>query len=366
MLSQSGHRIPQVDVSIYPLVTTIQKDPISCGLFALNAISHYYLQQNCPLLQPDILSLAHYQMEIGLELLQEGTTAGNDTSFPFTLSNISPCIFIQPLPDILPIPPVYQRGVDPLPHISLHYFQMEGPTIHNTSPSDHAKDFPNSPISTPSLLTKNLFNKTSSALASDSDLPPSTKATKQAGLLDFFSKVPSEEFHAKWRKRKRDNEERDREEYKKRMQRGVDERLHKKAHKREQNWLAQERRWRKVKEKAKAESKNEIGQDSSEASIPDSHIPAWSEVAASSHPRQLIVSELKKREKEKTGQPYKPSKRNTVESQNINWKSPTFWPMIDQAVREQIGKPNLSGIIHTLQSRDNQFKYLTHQRLSDW
>jgi len=55
--------------------------------------------------------------------------------------------------------------------------------------------------------------------------------------------------------------------------------------------------------------------------------------------------ELKKKEKEKTCQPYKPSKHNSMQSQNINWKSPTFWPMIDQAAKEQVGKPNLSKII---------------------
>jgi len=55
-----------------------------------------------------------------------------------------------------------------------------------------------------------------------------------------------------------------------------------------------------------------------------------------------------------------------MQSQNINWKSPTFWPMIDQTVKEQVGKPNLSEIIQTLQSRDQQFQHLTHQQLSDW
>jgi hypothetical protein len=94
--------------------------------------------------------------------------------------------------------------------------------------------------------------------------------------------------------------------------------------------------------------------------------PTRSEVAASSRPKQLIVSALKHKEKEKAGQTYKPSKRDAIENQNINWKSPTFWPIIDQVVREQIGKPNLSEIIRILQSRDQRFKHLTHQRLSDW
>lgn len=40
--------------------------------------------------------------------------------------------------------------------------------------------------------------------------------------------------------------------------------------------------------------------------------------------------------------------------------------MIDQVVKEYVGKPNLSEIIRTLQRRDKRFQYLTHQRLSDW
>jgi len=40
--------------------------------------------------------------------------------------------------------------------------------------------------------------------------------------------------------------------------------------------------------------------------------------------------------------------------------------MIDRAVKGQIGKPNLSKIIKTLQDRDPRFSHLTHQRLSDW
>ena len=90
------------------------------------------------------------------------------------------------------------------------------------------------------------------------------------------------------------------------------------------------------------------------------------EVVTASRPKQLIVTALKCKEKEKAGQPYKPSKQSSKQSQNINWKSPTFWPMIDRAVKEQVGKPNLSEIIRTLQSRDKRFEHLTHQRLSEW
>ena len=103
-----------------------------------------------------------------------------------------------------------------------------------------------------------------------------------------------------------------------------------------------------------------------EASTPDLSIPTRLEVATASRPKQLIVTALKRKEKEKAGQPYKPSKQSSKQSQNINWKSPTFWPMIDRAVKEQVGKPNLSEIIRTLQSRDKRFEHLTHQQLSEW
>jgi len=95
--------------------------------------------------------------------------------------------------------------------------------------------------------------------------------------------------------------------------------------------------------------------------IPDPHIPTHLEVATSSHPKQLIVTTLKQKEKESTGQPYQPSKRDSAQSHNINWKSPTFWPMINRAVKEQVGKPNLSKIIQTLRDRDPRFIHLTHQ-----
>jgi hypothetical protein len=82
----------------------------------------------------------------------------------------------------------------------------------------------------------------------------------------------------------------------------------------------------------------------------------------------MIVTTLKWKRKEAdgTGRPFKPSKRDTAQSSNINWKSPTFWPIIDGVVKQQVGKPNLSEIIRTLQDRDPRFIYLTHQRLSDW
>ena len=178
-----------------------------------------------------------------------------------------------------------QAAVNPLPHIP----------FHNTT-SDHTDDFPTCPmaqdlpdypmiedppdypISNPSLSTEALImdfsvdpdfcdspidrppsstftsssiftSETSSAVASESNLslPSSPKAKKQAGLLDFFSKIPSEEFHTKWRKRKRENEERDQEEYAEREQKGEAQKLRKQAHRRESNRISQGRRWEKLK-----------------------------------------------------------------------------------------------------------------------
>ena len=89
-------------------------------------------------------------------------------------------------------------------------------------------------------------------------------------------------------------------------------------------------------------------------------------MAASSRPRQLIVTTLKKREKHYTGQPYKPSKQDSAQSRNINWKSPAYWPLIDQVVREWVGKPNLTEIVWIIKSRNTRYEHLTHQQLSDW
>ena len=58
-------------VLVHPLSTAHQDDGISCGLFALNAISHHYLGH--PLLSPDEISLACNRMEIALDLLHANT-----------------------------------------------------------------------------------------------------------------------------------------------------------------------------------------------------------------------------------------------------------------------------------------------------
>jgi hypothetical protein len=105
----------------------------------------------------------------------------------------------------------------------------------------------------PSEASSALASEVSSALASDSELPPlpSTKARKQTDLLNFFSKMPSDELHAKWQKRKRDNEDKDREEYAKRKQKNEAENLRKLTTKRANNQVSQKkRRDRLQKEKA--------------------------------------------------------------------------------------------------------------------
>ena len=75
MLSRAGTPMPGSDISIYPLSTGVQRDGISCGLFALNSISHHYLPQTFSILQHGTLSFALYRMELALELLQEGAVS---------------------------------------------------------------------------------------------------------------------------------------------------------------------------------------------------------------------------------------------------------------------------------------------------
>jgi len=113
-----------------------------------------------------------------------------------------------------------------------------------------------------------LPSEVSSAVASDSDLPPpSTKATKQTNLHGFFSSVPSEEPHARWRKRKRDNKEKDREEYAERKKEDEAERLRKLTNKRIKNQISQKKRRDRMKEEEAALS--ETGQDSPVSSFDD-------------------------------------------------------------------------------------------------
>lgn len=203
----------------------------------------------------------------------------------FTLSNISPPVFIQPLPDTLPIPPIQPATIDPLPQTLPHISQIKESIPHDALTSDYAGS-PGYPSPVSDYLALDSLNnfssgpefssidypppsafpsETSSALVSDSELlpPSSTKATKQTDLHNFFSKVPAEEFHAGWRKRKRDNEQKDKEEHAERKKKDDAERLVKKARRREQNRLAQMKRRAKLKGKAKIESRADTEEDTS-------------------------------------------------------------------------------------------------------
>jgi hypothetical protein len=75
MLERSTHRMPESDISVYPLSITGQRDSNSCGLLALNAISHHYLPQKSPLLQPGTLSIAQARLELALDHLQDGAVS---------------------------------------------------------------------------------------------------------------------------------------------------------------------------------------------------------------------------------------------------------------------------------------------------
>ena len=75
---------------------------------------------------------------------------------------------------------------------------------------------------------------------------------------------------------------------------------------------------------------------------------------------------MKRQEKEKAGKPHTPSKRDTAPHKTINWKSPTFWPAIEAAARQQIGKPNHSKLVANLQDKDPRFAFLSHRRIGEW
>jgi len=69
--TRSRRNMDDNPISIHPLPTSFQNDSISCGLLALNALSHHYLNQ--PLLSPNKISLACARMEIALDLLSGNT-----------------------------------------------------------------------------------------------------------------------------------------------------------------------------------------------------------------------------------------------------------------------------------------------------
>lgn len=120
-----------------------------------------------------------------------------------------------------------------------------------SGPISSSSDFYDSPMDQPPSSA--FPSKASSAVASDSEVPSSTKATKQTGLLNFFPKVPTEQAYASWRKRKRENQEKDREEYEELKRQEKVEENKKKVHRCEQNQRAQQKRRSKFKKQPPAE-----------------------------------------------------------------------------------------------------------------
>ena len=258
-----------------------------------------------------------------------------------------------------------------------------------TSPSgyDHT-EYSGSDLATHPPPSSNAPSDVPSAVTSDSDLPQpgSSKQAQQSGLLNFFSVVPAEDSYSMWRKRKRDNLERDEEERAETMRREEKWKEEKAEKLRSRKRLNQQTHRKKEKAKEiQAGIRNKDGKK-----LPVSHIftlgipkfigtkviaekiqeevqvPSHSEVAATSRPRKPILSEVKRREKESVGKVYTPSKRDAAALRTINWKSPTYWPMIEAAARQQTGKPNLSKLVKRLQDQHPHFRHLTHRRLSEW
>ena len=67
LTTKSSHIPAHTRITLHQLPTGYQEDSSSCGLFALNSISHHYLE--CQLLSPDPAILASYQMEIALNII---------------------------------------------------------------------------------------------------------------------------------------------------------------------------------------------------------------------------------------------------------------------------------------------------------
>jgi hypothetical protein len=95
-------------------------------------------------------------------------------------------------------------------------------------------------------------------------------------------------------------------------------------------------------------------------------LPTRADVAATSRPKKAIMAEVKKREMAKAGQVYNLTKQESTLPTYINWKSPAFWPLIDQAAKRQVGKPNHSALIKQLQQQDPRFNHLSHRRIGEW
>lgn len=182
-----------------------------------------------------------------------------------------------------------------------------------------------------------------------------------------------------------DNLERDEKERAETMRQEEQWKEEKAAKRRKHNTLAQQKHRKKKKaEEIKAGVRNKDGKK-----LPVSHTsvletvkltcrkvitetdqeiqaPSRAQVAAASRPRKAILGEIKQREKKRAGKVYTPSKRDADPLKNINWMSPTFWPIIDAAAKKQGPKANISKLVRQLQERDPRFKYFRRQSLSEW
>ena len=126
---------------------------------------------------------------------------------------------------------------------------------HTNSPVYNHSDYSGSDIPPHLPLSSNMPTEVSSAIASDSDLPP---PPVQTNLLKFFSAVPADEAYSTWAKRKRDIQERDKEEHVE-VVRQQEEWREKKCQKlRDRNRLSQQKHRKKIKnQEQKAGIQNE-------------------------------------------------------------------------------------------------------------
>ena len=146
-----------------------------------------------------------------------------------------------------------------------------------------------------------------------------------------------------WRKRKRGEEEHARVQHQE--EEWKNEKLEKLC---DRNHLAQQKRRKKLKtQEIEAGIQNKDGKKLPVSQVfslrivklkcmkmvraTELELPSRAEVAAASHPKKAIVAEMKQREKEKAGKVYVPSKHDAAPYKNVNWMSPTFWPIIETA-----------------------------------
>ena len=230
----------------------------------------------------------------------------------------------------------------------------------------------------------------SSGITSDSDPPPPpqpkpSKQVHQTGLHSFFSVIPADEAHAMWREKKRKNRDRDEEERTRIMHQEQEWKQEKLQVRQDNNRISQQKRRKRIMgQEIQAGIRDQDGKKVQVRQISiikasqliyfkvvtkpeqEVQIPSRSEVASASRPRRAIVAEIKRRESVKAKKVYKPSKHDEASHTAINWRSPTFWPIIEMAACQQVGKPNLSKLVNQLRQYDPRFAYLSHQRVSEW